>query len=226
MKILGAIVNFLRGKDREFAAAIDEPVNKSRLAIDDSKALIEKYTLKIAELIAETKKRMRQRDEAKAKVAEWESIANTAAAKGDEESVRVAVQQKQMAAAQIATLEQEIASDQALEAQLRSQLEKARAKVAQAESDFTRLAARQQGAKIREQLARSAADINGGPLAALDDLKETVENQELKAEALEEITVDTATTAAQSVKEKYASAGNSNVDDEVARLMAGANAAK
>jgi phage shock protein A len=225
MSLFKSIENLIRQKGDDLEKAVADPVANGRFAIEDSKKEADRFTEKIAELIAQTKGLEEQRDAAQAEVAKWGSIAEKAAAAGNEADVAQAVQSKQESEGRLNTLQQEVSSNNALISDLRAKLDKVRAQIASAESDLTELAAREEGAKVRAEMAKAADSLStgGSPIAALGDLKKKVEADEHKAEALEEVSVDSATTAKQSLEAKY-SEGNSSVDDEVARLMAAAKA--
>ena len=143
-----------------------------------------------------------------------------AAQSGNRDDVTAAVEQKQEAEAQLATFNSEMAQDQQLISDLKAKLDKAREQIAQAEANLTRLSAREEGAKIREGLASSADEFasDKSPLAALGNLQKSVEAEEDKAAALEQMAHDSPSGKAQSLEEKYSST-TSSVDDEVNKLM-------
>ncbi len=121
----------------------------------------------------------------------------------------------------VVSLTAEIEKSEQLTSMLRDQLGKARAKVAQAKSNMTRMSARVEGAKIRTELAKASSEFNAGksPLGALDDLEKAVEEQESEAEAWEEMVGTENEGSAADLASKY-DAPASALDDEVAKLMA------
>lgn len=227
MTLFKSIENLIRKKGDELENAISDPVANGRFAIEDSKKEADRFTQKIAELIAQTKGLEHQRDDAQAEIDKWSSIAEKAAEAGNADDVAQAVKSKQDAETRQKALQQEVTSNNALISDLRAKLDKVREQIATAESDLASLSAREEGAKVRADMAKAADSLSSGgsPIAALGDLRKKVEADENKAEALEEISVDSATAAKQSLEEKY-TAGNSSVDDEVARLMEAAKAKK
>ncbi len=219
--LLKAIGNWFREKSDEAADAIGDPVRDGKFAIQDSKAKIAGFTADIARLVAETKRLEKQKNEAQQEVDKFDKIARMAAGQGNEADVRQALTLKSEAVTRLQYLQSELDKNTQLTDALRRQLDDARAQVAKAEANITRLAARREGAKIRSELARSATEFNSGgsPLASLNDLEKAVEKEESQAEAWEEIAKTQAASTGASLEKKYASSA-SGVDDEVARLMA------
>jgi phage shock protein A len=220
MGLFKSIENALRKKADDLNTKLDNPVADGKFAIEDSKKEVEEFSLKVADLIAEEKGLERKRDAAQADVQKWADIAAKAAQSGNREDVTAAVQNKQQAEAQLATFTSEMAQDEQLISDLKAKLDKAREQIAQAEANLTRLSAREEGAKIREGLASSAGDFasDKSPLASLGNLEKSVEAEEDKAAALEQMSHDSTSGKAQSLEDKYSST-SSGVDDEVTRLM-------
>lgn len=223
-KLFKALGSWMRAKDEEAAKALADPVRDSRFAIDDSKKQIADFTGKIASLIAENKRLQRDATAAQAEVDKFQSIAQRAAGAGEEDDVRSALERQQASRERLTTLQSEIERNDGLLTQLRTQLNQARAKVAAAESNLARLGARLEGAKVREELGKASSAFNTGdsPLAALDDLERQVEEKETEAEAWEEISTDPEAEKERSLEEKYSEGSTSDVDAEVAKLMAAA----
>jgi phage shock protein A len=223
-KLFKALGNWVRAKDEEAAKAMSDPVRDSRFAIDDSKKQIGEFTGKIASLIAENKRIGRDAASAEAEVDKFDEIARRAAASSEEDDVRSALERRQTAQERLTTLRSEVERNASLITQLRNQLNQARAKVAAAESNLTRLNARLEGAKVRQELAKASSAFNTGdsPLAALDDLERQVDETETEAEAWEEISTDAGAEEGKALEEKYGSGSSSDVDDEVAKMMAAA----
>ena len=170
--------------------------------------------------MAETKRSKIKLKESQDEAKKYQGIAQQAAESGNEADARQALEMKNSAEKRVDTLKSEIKAGEKLLETLRADLNKARARVSDAESSVTRLEARMEGAKIRTELAKASSTFNSGdsPLAALDDLEQSVEKQETEAEALEDIVGDE--NAGGALEEKYSDSG-SKVDDELKELMAG-----
>jgi phage shock protein A len=223
-KVFKALGNWLRAKDEDAAKAIGDPVRDGKFAIEDSKKQIADFTQKIAKLVASNKRMERERTDAEAEARKFQTFAERAAADGAADDVRTALEQRAQAEQRLTTLDSEIENTSQLIAQLRGQLNSSRARVASAESNLVRMSARMEGAKVRQELAKASSSFSTGdsPLAALDNLEREVETLETEAEAWEELSTDPAADAQKSLEDKYGAAGSSDVDDEVAKLMAAA----
>ena len=216
-----AISNVVRGAKDDLAKSMADPVRDGKLAIADSEKQVAEFTSKIAKLVAENKRLIKQRDEAAEEAEKFTRIAQKAAQAGNEADVRSALEMKTRAAQRVETLTTEIEKSEQLTSMLRDQLGKARAKVAQAKSNMTRMSARVEGAKIRTELAKASSEFNAGksPLSALDDLEKSVEEQESEAEAWEEMVGMEQQGSADDLASKYDTPASA-LDDEVAKLMA------
>lgn len=218
-----AISNVLRGAKDDVAKKMADPVRDGKLAIADSEKQVGEFTEKIAKLVAENKRLIKQRDEAKAEEDKFSNIAQKAAGAGNENDVRTSLEMKTRASERVISLTAQIEKSEQLTSMLRDQLSKARAKVAQAKSNMTSLSARVEGAKIRTELAKASSEFNAGssPLAALDDLEKSVMEKESEAEAWEDMVGAEHDGSAADLSEKYGSAPSA-LDDEVAKMMAAA----
>src|SRR5206468_10874190 len=136
-----------------------------------------------------------------------------------ENDAREALTLKQKAEQQTNTIQTQLTQNNALVTRLRDQLNNARLKVANAQSNITQLQARSSAAKIRTDLAKASTQFNAnqGGLAALDNLEHTVNQQESEADAYEELATD-AGPAGQNLVEKYAVPGGTAVDDELQKM--------
>lgn len=216
-----AISNVVRGAKDDLAKTMADPVRDGKIAIADSEKQVGEFTSKIAQLVAENKRLIKQRDESIEESEKFGRIAQKAAQAGNEADVRSSLEMKTRADERVVALTAESEKSEQLTTMLRDQLGKARAKVAQAKSNMTRMSARVEGAKIRTELAKASSEFNAGksPLGALDDLEKAVENQESEAEAWEEMVGMENEGSAADLASKYDTPGSA-LDDEVAKLMA------
>jgi phage shock protein A len=212
-----AVRNFFREKKDDAAEALSDPVRDAKYDIQDSKKQIEEFERKVAQLMATNNQIKRKQSNAKEEVKKWTGLAQKAAEAGSESDVTTAITKKQAAANEATAYGKEIKANEKIIASLRSQLTRARAKIAKAESGQAQLAARLEGAKVRKELSNASSGFGDGPLAALDDLEKAVDAAECEADAYDDLHDD----AGEDLEEKYGS-GDTNVDDEVAKLMASA----
>ena len=218
-KIFKQFKKVLRDADDKAAQAMADPERDGRFAIEDSKKQIAGFTTQVAKLSAETKKLERRKTKETEEVKKFAMFAKRAAEAENVDDAREALTQKKTAEARLTTTKSELERNMALEAKLKDQLNKARSKVANAESNHQRLTTRMEGAKIREELNKAGSDfnVNGGALSALDDFEKDVESKEAEADAWEDLTGNDAET---SLEDKYGSTGDVAVEDELEALMA------
>jgi phage shock protein A len=206
----------LRARKDAAESAMADPVRDGKYAIEDSQKEVAEFRKKIANLMASNNRLEREQKSAEADVSKWQKVAEAAAVAGVESDVAEAVQRKSEASSKATTLDKQLQQNEKVEEQLRAQLKKADQKIQTAKSDHTRLSAQLEGAEMRKDMAKTAADFGeGGALSELDNLKDKVEEEECEAEAMEEM----AAMGGESLAEKYDSS-NADTSDEVAALMA------
>jgi len=218
--ILKAFTNLIRGKSQEMAKKMSDPVRDSKLAIQDSEKMIGDFTARIAKLVAQNRSMIKEQKESESEIAKYHGFAEKAIKSENVDDARRSLELKAEAEKRSAYLTSEIKRNDTLIKTLRDQLSKARAKVASSKRNIVSLEARHEGTKIRKELAKAASEFNTGdsPLAALDDLEKQVNADECEAEAWEELTQED--KSSQSLQEKYGSGSSSDVDAELAKMMA------
>ena len=226
MKFLKALTDWGRRKDQEVAEKLDaaDPVGSAKLAISDSKEKVNRFTVDITKMMAHAKSVKRNRDQALAEAKKFGVYAKRAADAQDEEGLREALEKKADATQRADSFKPEIRKSEALCVSLKKQLASARAEIATAQNELSGLKARHTGAGIRKDMASARAKFDDGenPLAKLRKLRETVEAGEDEAGAMEELAEEANPT--DKLAEKYGdgAAASSDVDDEVAKMLAAA----
>lgn len=217
--LLKSFSNLIRGKSKELTKKMADPVRDSKLAIEDSEKMIADFTSRVAKLVAQNRSLKRQKTEAEAELKKYINFAEKAAGANVIDDARRALELKGEAQKRLDNLNLEITRNDGLVSSLRSQLSKARTRVASAKRNIVGLEARHEGSKIRKELAKASSEFNTGdsPLAALDDLDKAVNESETEAEAWEELTENT--DESQNLEEKYGSGSSSDVEAELALLM-------
>jgi len=219
--LLRSVSNWIRGKRDDAANKLKDPIRDGKFAIEDTEKQIAGFTQRVAALVAQNKRAQRQANEAEEEAAKWKNIAQRAVEAGNEDDAHSALEKKALATQRLTTLRNEIERNDALIDTLRQQLTNARAKVAQARNDHSRLSARLEGAKVRRDLANASSLFGSGdsPLDQLDDLAKSVEEEETQAEALEEM-VGIGADSGQSLETKYGRGGGTDIDTELKEMMA------
>lgn len=220
--LIQAFKNWVRGKKDDAADKMADPVRDAKFAIEDSEKLVGEFEAKIADLMAHNKRTALEVEAAQRDVTKWSNVAASAAKAGNRADCETAVKQKAEAQQKADRMAHEKDTNDQIIAGLRKQLDATRDKIEHAKSNKEVLAARMDGAKIREQLTKaSTAMEDGGPLAALDTLERKTVECETHAEAIEELHDN----KKEDLEEKYSQV-NADVQSEVDKLMAAQTAAK
>ena len=219
--LIKAFGNMFREKRDRAAKALADPVRDGKFAIEDSKKQVGEYTTQVAKLRAETIKQKANHKDALAEAKKYTRYAEQAGKAGKKEDVETAVAQIQKWTNRAKELKDQIDRNEKVETNLRSQLDAARTKISRAEQNHQTLAARKKGAEIRKSLAMASSQFaeGQGGLSALDDLAESVRDEEAEAEAFEEMSAPAVET---SLEDKYCGGGCGGGDaDMVAKFMQG-----
>ncbi len=213
----GTIKNVFREKRDNAAKALADPVRDGKFAIEDAKKQIREYTTSVAKLRAETIKQKANHKDALGEKKKYTIIAEKAGAAGNEDDVKMSVEQIQKWTSRAKELKDQIDRNEKVETNLRAQLDAARTKVSRAEQNHQTLAARKKGAEIRKSLAMASSQFaeGQGGLSALDDLEESVRNEEAEAEAFEDMSAPAVET---DLADKYGGDG-ADSDDMVSKFM-------
>ena len=188
-KLFNAIANTLRGKRDEAAKKLADPVRDGKFAIEDAEGQIREFRGVLTKLVAVSKKLERDVAAAKGEIKKYDRLATAAGADGNEAAVNQAVERIEEWETKKETAATQLKRNLADEGKLRKQLSDAETKVSTAKSNMHMLAARKQGAEIRKQLSDAASKFGAGGkgLAALDDLREAVDEAEAEADAAEDL---------------------------------------
>lgn len=213
-----ALKNKFRQQKDAAAEALADPIRDGKYAIEDSKKKLAEIQTSIAKYSAQVKKNQRVLETELADVKKWTNLAKQAADANNADDVRKCVTEKNQAQARAENLKKQIKSDENYLNQMKTQWQARNNKVSEAESNHAQLSVRQQMAVARKEFAKGAQGLDSDScFAELDKLKSQVEENECEAEAYEDMAPcdDINDMAA-----KYGSAGDSAVDEEVARIMA------
>jgi phage shock protein A len=217
MGIFKTIVNVIKGK----SAVADETLKKSQAVVLGKQAIvaseqkIAEHKQRIGDFSAKIKVQRTKLKEASVDVNKWTNIAVTEASKGNQDTARTALVEKNKFSSQVNTLESEIDKNEKVLSKEKTSLAALEAKVEQAKNDFDNLSIRKEGAEMRK--SQTGINPNENCFSALDDLKEQVVEAECQAEAYEE-EAGCGTEAAK-LAAQYES-NNTNVEDELAALLA------
>lgn len=216
-KLFDAISRTIRGKRDEATKKLADPVRDGKFAIEDAEGQIREFRGVLTKLVAASKKLEREVAAAKVEIKKYDRLATTAGEDGNEAAVNQAVAKIEEWEAKKETAATQLKRNLGDEGKLRKQLSDAETKVSTAKSSMHMLAARKQGAEIRKQLsdASSKFGTSGKGLAALDDLREAVDEAEAEADAAE----DLSSGGDEDLLEQYAGGGSAATSARASKYL-------
>jgi phage shock protein A len=217
MGIFKTIGKIIKGKTEEADKALKSKnaVTIGRQNIVECEKEIDEHEVRIGNFSAKIKVQKKKLAEAEEDVKKWNKIATDQAKKGNEDGARTALTEKSKYAKKVATLKSEISQNESVLNKEKTSLAALKAKVDSADDKLDNLAIRKEGAEMRK--AQTGVGTGDSCFEALDDLEEQVDEAEAQAEAYEELQ-GVGNEAAQ-LEAQY-EGGASDVDDELAKLMA------
>jgi len=218
MSLFKNLQNRFRKVADEVAESVKDDEANATYAIEDAEKKIAEIKGKLAKVVSDRITSRKKVDSKQKEVEKWLSVAKSAKASGNIEDARQALEQKNKISRELQALEAGLLEIETGEKNMRDILNKYETKVARAKSNKTVLSARANTAKMRKELAASAAGIDGDSvLSALDELEDDVNEDEAMASAYEEMA--STSNATENLADKYAdSVVDSNIDDELEKL--------
>jgi len=221
-KLFKAVSNRFRAKRDELAKRVGDPIADGRIAIADSKKEVRKYQDNLTELMVQLKGLQKQLKDYSDDVKKYQLIAEEALGLGNDSDARQAVELKLKSQERVDALKVEIKSTEKLLGRLRDELNRATMRIVEAENNLIQLEARMQGAKIRAGLAKAASSFKfdeSGALGDLEDLKKSVEREELRTESIEEFSGQQVKVGGKILEERYDKQDEgSKVDEELDKI--------
>ena len=216
--LLGNISNAVRKvKDNATEATKDLP-RDGKYRIEDAKRELAEFSEKIGGLKKQSILLRNQVSENEVKSSNMDVVAQKAAKAGNEGDVAAALSQKSIIDKKLAVLKSQLAQNEDLETKMIAQQRKFQDKIEAAEGNLQTLVVRDEAAKIRTELAKSAAGFGtSSALGSLDELQDAVEDKEAGAEAAEEMAA--VSNKPDALADKYETSDTGNAD-KVAEYMA------
>ena len=213
-----ALGNWWNNATDDAADAMKDPLVDHKLAIKASESKLESFRTRIAQLMASTAGFNRKLVNLESESKKFDNIARTAAEAGKEDDVREAVKLKQKVDAEITELTSQIMMNNTQVEHLRGVLSDGQSKVDRAKTDITALAARLDGARLREDMAKAESDFTGdGGMASIADLRKIVEHQEDVADAQTSLSVTPEAAVEKRLEDTYVNP--QTLDADVAKYM-------
>lgn len=215
MGLFDRISRLVRANVNDMVNKAEDPEKILEQAIIDMQEDLVQLRQAVAKAIAQQKRTQQQYNQAQTNANQWQSRAQLALQKGDENLAREALTRKKSHAETAASLKgQYDAQTQQVETLKRS-LVQLESKISEAKTKKNMLKARIQSAKAQEQLQNSLSSVNtSGAMSAFDRMEEKVLEAEARSQAAGEL-------AGADLESQFAQLeSGSDVDDELAAMKA------
>ncbi len=217
MAIFDRISDIFKANVNDTLDKMEDPEKMVKQIIIDMEKQVREVTTALGSAKGSEKQALRQFENAKEAVTEWEEKARMAVKAGNTELAKKALTNKVKAESDLAQYEQTYLSISTQVAQLNDQVSMLRAKLEEARSKQAMLIARSKMADAQKDIAASVSGTDTtSAFSKLEKMEQKVMDKEAQAEAFTEMSGDTTF-----VKDEFAELSTqSTVDEELAKLMA------
>jgi phage shock protein A len=215
MGIFDRVAMLLRANVNDMVSKAEDPEKILEQAVLEMQEELVKLRQAVAGAIASQKRSEQQYNKAMADANSWQSKAQLALQKGDEDLAREALVRKKSYSDTAGTLKAQLDGQSGTVDTMKKALQQLESKISEAKTKKDMLKARSQAAKAQEQLQNAVGQLgNNSAMAAFERMEEKVLIAEAKSQAAAELT-------GSSLNEKFAALeAGSDVDDELAQMKA------
>jgi len=218
MGIFARISDIFKANINDMLDKAEDPEKMIKQMVIEMEEAVSKAATAVGQAIASEKMLQKQTEEKKKASEEWQQKAIQAVNAGRDDLAKQALEKKnnfQKAANDLEPLLQEARNTSA---NLRSQLDKLKAKLEEVRLRQNTLIARSQAAQAKKQIASSVSGIGDDAFANFDKYEQKIVKQESEAEALSELAGQNTL-----LDDEFTKLGSANIDDELAQLKASLN---
>ncbi len=215
MGLFDRISRVVRANVNDMVSKAEDPEKILEQAIIDMQEDLVQLRQAVAKAIAQQKRTQQQYNQAQTNANQWQSRAQLALQKGDENLAREALQRKKSHAETAATLKAQYDGQSGQVDTLKRSLMQLESKISEAKTKKNMLKARMQSAKAQEQFQNSLGSLNSsGAMGAFERMEEKVLEAEATSQASEEL-------LGGDLESQFAQLeSGSDVDDELAAMKA------
>lgn len=218
MGIFGRISDIFKANINDMLDKAEDPEKMIKQMVIEMEEAVSKAATAVGQAIASEKMLQKQTEEKKKASEEWQQKAIQAVNAGRDDLAKQALEKKngfQKAANDLEPLLQEARNTSA---NLRSQLDKLKAKLEEVRLRQNTLIARSQAAQAKKQIASSVSGIGDDAFANFDKYEQKIIKQESEAEALSELAGQNTL-----LDDEFTKLGSADIDDELTQLKASLN---
>lgn len=216
--IFSRLSDIVKANINDLLDRTEDPEKMIKQMVVEMEEAVNKATTAVGSAIA-NEKRLERLYKEKNKLADtWQKKALIAVERGRDDLARQALEKKSMFAKAANDLEGPLAEAKTTAKQLRTQLTQLKKKLDEARARQSTLIARSRAAKAKRQIAESISGIGDGAFASFEKYEEKVLQLESEADAITELTGDTA-----SLEDEFDKLTTGDeIDKELAMLKAAA----
>jgi phage shock protein A len=216
MGIFNRIADIFRSNINDALDKAEDPEKMIKLMVIEMQEALTKSTSALAQAMGNEKRLERQYQQLQSSSEDMQNKAMTALRAGNEPLAKGALAKKAQVDAQVAQYKQMYESASATTTQMRSQVDKLKAKLDEARMKESTLIARSQHAKAQTQMAKSLGGFDDNAFAKFDKFEQKVLKSEAEAQAFTELSASNT-----SLDDQFAELQKNNqVEDELAKLKA------
>jgi phage shock protein A len=216
MGIFSRIADIFKANINDVLDRAEDPEKMIKLMVIEMQEALTKSTSALAQAMGNEKRLERQYLQLQTSSEDMQNKAMTALKAGNEALAKSALVKKSQVDTQLAQYKQMYETASATTAQMRTQVDKLKAKLDEARMKESTLIARSQQAKAQTQLAKSLGGFDDNAFAKFDKFEQKVLKSEAEAQAFTELSASNT-----SLDDQFAQLQQNNqVDDELARLKA------
>ncbi len=216
MGIFSRIADIFKSNINDALDKAEDPEKMIKLMVLEMQEALTKSTSALAQAMGNEKRLERQYLQLQTSSQDMQNKAMTALKAGNENLAKSALVKKSQVDSQLAQYKQMYESASAITSQMRTQVEKLKAKLDEARMKESTLIARSQHAKAQTQMAKSLGGFDDSSFAKFDKFEQKVLKSEAEAQAFTELSASTT-----SLDDQFAELEKNNqVDSELAKLKA------
>ncbi len=213
--IFSRIVDIIQANINDMLDRAEDPEKMLKQMIVEMEEAVAKTTTAVAKAMANERSLEQQYERHRRSAQEWEQKAVQALQNGREDLARQALERKLAFERAAQDLEKTLIEARQATTQLRSQLEKLKARLEEARTRYATLSARAQAARTRKELAQALSGVGGDAFSKFERYEKKILQQEAEAQAAAELAGESP------LEEEFAKMETrSAVDEELARLKA------
>lgn len=215
MGIFARITDIFKANINDILDKAEDPEKMIKQMVIEMEESVNKTTLAVAQAIANEVSLQKKLEKARKDSAEWEAKAMQALTASRDDLAKAALERKALAERNQTDLIPLYEQAKSTTANLRTQLDKLKAKLDEARMRQSTLIARSQAAKAQKQIAQAMSGVGSDAFSKFDKFEQKIEKLEAEAVAFEQLAGENT-----SLDEQFKQLESSSVDQDLLALKA------